>query len=73
MRRRVCSNLCLERFWGWTENTREQELDRIEMTKKIAQGKPLYGQSGQPEHMQQVAVSNSRHSQIFFSILPWYV
>jgi C-terminal of NADH-ubiquinone oxidoreductase 21 kDa subunit len=65
------SNDATERFWGWSENTREQELDRIEMTKKIAEGKPLYGTSDQPEHMQRVAVSNSRHSQLFFSIIPW--
>ncbi|KAG8834553.1 hypothetical protein FRC17_008387 [Serendipita sp. 399] len=61
-----------KRFWGWTENHREQELDRVEMTKKIAEGKPLYGESSQPEHMQNVAVSNSRHSQLFFAILPWF-
>jgi len=60
-----------ERLWGWSENAREQELDRIEMTKKIANGEPLYGTSNQTEHMQQVAVSNSRHSQLFFSVLPW--
>jgi len=61
-----------KRLWGWSENSREQELDRVEMTRKIAEGKPLYGHSGQPEHMQQVAVSNSRHSQLFFSVLPWF-
>ena len=43
------------------------------MTKKIAEGKPLYGSSPQPEHMQQVAAANSRHSQLWFAVLPWYV
>ncbi|KAG8760659.1 hypothetical protein FRC14_002340 [Serendipita sp. 396] len=61
-----------KRFWGWTENNREQKLDRVEMTKKIASGEALYGESPQPEHMQKVAVSNSRHSQLFFSVMPWF-
>lgn len=63
----------IERLWGWSENTREQEMAKVEIRKKIAEGKPIYGTSNQPEHMQQVAVSNSRHSQLFFSVIPWYV
>jgi len=42
------------------------------MTQKIAEGKPLYGTSSQPEHMQRVAVQNSRHSQLFFAVFPWF-
>lgn len=61
-----------KRFWGWSENKREQELDRVEMTRKIAEGKPLYGESPQPEHMQQIAAANSRHSQLWFAVLPWF-
>ena len=57
----------LVRFWGWTENKREDELDRKEMETRVAQGLPVYGRSDQPEWVQGAAYRNSAFSQLKFS------
>jgi hypothetical protein len=31
------------RFWGWSENAREEQLDFKELSARAAAGKPLYG------------------------------
>lgn len=54
------------RFWGWTENEREQEMDRQEMTERARQGLPLYGTSNEPEWVQGAAHRNSVFSQLKF-------
>ncbi|OLL22400.1 NADH-ubiquinone oxidoreductase 20 subunit [Neolecta irregularis DAH-3] len=60
------------RFWGWTENAREQEMDMREMTQRILDGKPLYGTSELSPHMQGVAARNSRYSVLMFTTIPWF-
>ncbi|KAJ3517748.1 hypothetical protein NLJ89_g300 [Agrocybe chaxingu] len=58
------------RFWGWTENKREQERDLAELSQRAAEGKPIYGHSNQPEWVQQAANRNSQWSQLKFSLFP---
>ncbi|KAG9047521.1 hypothetical protein FS837_002045, partial [Tulasnella sp. UAMH 9824] len=40
------------RFWGWTENSREQAKDFAELSKRAQEGKPLYGESDLDAHLQ---------------------
>ena len=65
--------LRLERFWGWSENTRECEKDFKELSQLAREGKPVWGHSDQPPHILQSAANNSRWSQLKFAALPWYV
>ncbi|KAJ3475699.1 hypothetical protein NLI96_g11666 [Meripilus lineatus] len=58
------------RFWGWSENKREEELDRQELTQRVQQGLPAYGKSDQPEWVQGAAHRNSVFSQLKFNIFP---
>ncbi|PCH44264.1 hypothetical protein WOLCODRAFT_26632 [Wolfiporia cocos MD-104 SS10] len=60
------------RFWGWSENKREEERDRAEMTERLRQGLPLYGETDQPEWVQGAAYRNSAFSQLKFSIVPMF-
>ena len=57
----------LVRFWGWSENKREEERDFAELSKLAREGKPLYGESPQPQWVQNAAYSNSAFSQLKFS------
>lgn len=59
------------RFYGFTENTREVEMDMQEMVGKVKQGEPLYGHSKVSEYIQGVAARNSRYSELFIHVLPW--
>jgi hypothetical protein len=52
------------RFWGWTENAREVEKDYAELSQRAREGKPLWGESDQPEWVQRAAHQNSLHSQL---------
>lgn len=54
------------RFWGWSENEREQALDLAELSERVRQGKPLYGHSDQPEWVKASAANNSTFSQLKF-------
>ncbi|GBE86364.1 NADH-ubiquinone oxidoreductase complex I, 21 kDa subunit-domain-containing protein [Sparassis latifolia] len=60
------------RFWGWSENKREEELDRVELTERAAKGLPLYGESNQPEWVQGAAYRNSAFSQLKFQAFPMF-
>ncbi|EIN06107.1 hypothetical protein PUNSTDRAFT_90899 [Punctularia strigosozonata HHB-11173 SS5] len=60
------------RFWGWTENKREEELDMKEMKQRLAEGKSLYGESDQPEWIQGIAARYSTFSQLKFQAFPWF-
>lgn len=60
------------RFWGWTENQREIDMDMREMVQKVKRKEPLYGESVLTPYMQGVAARNSRYSQIFFHVMPWF-
>jgi len=60
------------RFWGWSENKREEELDFAELSQRAKEGKPLYGESPQPEWVQNAAYSNSVFSQLKFAAFPWF-
>jgi len=61
-----------ERFYGKTENKREQEMDMREMVEKAKRGEPLYGESQLSDYMQGVAARNSRYSGVFLHMLPWF-
>jgi hypothetical protein len=61
------------RFWGWSENKREEERDFEELSQRAREGKPLYGESHQPEWVQGAAHRNSAWSALKFSILPMFV
>ncbi|KAG6897201.1 hypothetical protein C0992_003498 [Termitomyces sp. T32_za158] len=58
------------RFWGWSENTREEEMDRAELSQRLSEGKSLYGDSPQPPWVQAAAARNSQFSQLKFSAFP---
>ncbi|CCJ28693.1 unnamed protein product [Pneumocystis jirovecii] len=60
------------RLWGWRENIREIEMDKLEMQKKKAEDIPLYGKSRLSEDMQKIAAQNSKYSALKFSLFPWF-
>jgi hypothetical protein len=62
----------VDRFYGFTENSREVEMDMKEMVDKVKKGEPLYGSSGVSSYLQGVAARNSRYSQLFIHVLPWF-
>ncbi|KAJ5806958.1 hypothetical protein N7474_010550 [Penicillium riverlandense] len=66
------SPLSLERFYGFTENSREVERDMREMVDKVKKGQPLYGTSSVSSYLQGVAARNSRYSELFVHIIPWF-
>ncbi|KAK7056287.1 hypothetical protein VNI00_002840 [Paramarasmius palmivorus] len=61
-----------KRFWGWTENKREEEMDLAELTQRAKEGKPLYGESNQPDWVLGAAYRNSVFSQLKFSAFPMF-
>jgi hypothetical protein len=60
-----------ERFYGFTENTREVEMDTREMVDKVKKGEPLYGKSQMSSYLQGMAARNSRYSELFIHVVPW--
>lgn len=56
----------IERFWGWTENKREEERDFAELSQRAREGLPLYGESHQSLWVQGAAHRNSVYSQLKF-------
>lgn len=64
--------LQLDRFYGFTENTREVEMDMREMVDKVKKGEPLYGKSQLSEYLQGVAARNSRYTGLFAHVIPWF-
>jgi len=60
------------RFWGWSENKREEEKDLTELGQRAAQGRSLYGDSPQPEWVKASAHANSQFSQLKFSVFPMF-
>jgi hypothetical protein len=54
------------RFWGWTENAREEARDLAELSQRVREGKPLYPESSQPMWVQAAAHRNSQYSQLKF-------
>lgn len=60
------------RFYGMSENAREQEMDMREMVAKVKAGEPLYGASSVTPYMQGVAARNSRYTGVFMHIIPWF-
>ncbi|KAF8223776.1 NUXM, NADH-ubiquinone oxidoreductase subunit [Tricholoma matsutake] len=60
------------RFWGWSENKREEQMDFEELSLRVKEGKPLYGDSHQPAWVQGSAHRNSAYSQLKFSAFPMF-
>ncbi|KAG0749545.1 hypothetical protein G6F57_002075 [Rhizopus arrhizus] len=60
------------RFWGWTENEVEVAKDKAELSQLAKEGKPLYGESYMPEHIQDNSARVSRFSQLKFGAIPWF-
>lgn len=60
------------RFYGFTENSREVQMDMDEMVGKVKRGQPLYGESDLSPHMQGVAARQSRFSSLFSDVIPWF-
>ncbi|EEH19643.2 hypothetical protein PABG_01902 [Paracoccidioides brasiliensis Pb03] len=65
-------NTSCKRFYGFTENKREVDMDMREMVDKIKKGEPLYGESSLSPYMQGIAARNSRYSSLFIHIIPWF-
>ena len=47
-------------------------MDMREMVDKVKKGEPLYGVSELEEHHQHMAARNSRNSNLFLGIMPWF-
>ncbi|KAK2463647.1 hypothetical protein APHAL10511_004398 [Amanita phalloides] len=60
------------RLWGWSENKREELMDIEELSQRAKEGKPLYGESFQPQWVQGTAFRNSAYSQLKFSVFPMF-
>ncbi|MCJ1477210.1 hypothetical protein MMC13_005881 [Lambiella insularis] len=60
------------RFYGFSENKREADMDMREMVDKVKKGEPLYGKSTLSPHMQGVASRNSRYSGVWLHVIPWF-
>lgn len=60
------------RFYGFTENSREVEMDMREMVTKVKKGEPLYGHSTTTPYVQGMASRNSRYSGLFLHVIPWF-
>jgi hypothetical protein len=60
------------RFYGFTENRREVELDMKEMVTKVKKGEPLYGVSTTTPYIQGMASRNSRYTGIWLHVMPWF-
>jgi len=60
------------RFYGWTENKREVEMDMREMVDKVKKKQPLYGESQLTPYMQGMASRNSRYTGVWLHVLPWF-
>lgn len=58
------------RFYGFSENKREVEMDMREMVDKVKNNEPLYGKSSLSPYMQGVASRNSRYSGVWLHVLP---
>lgn len=67
----VYQRSCL-RFYGWTENNREVEMDMREMVDKVKKGEPLYGVSELTPYQQGMAARNSRYSSLLFHVVPFF-
>ncbi|KAJ7065204.1 NADH-ubiquinone oxidoreductase complex I, 21 kDa subunit-domain-containing protein [Mycena amicta] len=59
-----------KRFWGWTENAREERRDLEELSQRTREGTALYGESSQPEWVKAVAHRNSQYSLFKSSLFP---
>jgi len=62
----------INRFYGFSENRREIDMDMREMTDRVKRGLPLYGTSTLTEYMQGVASRQSRYSGVFLHVVPWF-
>lgn len=62
----------VDRFYGFTENSREVDMDMREMVDKAKAGEPLYGTSSVSPYLQGVAARNSRYTSLFVHVLPWF-
>ena len=62
----------LVRFYGFTENSREVDMDMREMVGKVKRGEPLYGESTMSPYMQGVSARNSRYSGLFLHVIPYW-
>lgn len=60
------------RFYGFSENAREVDMDMREMVGKVKRGESLYGESTLTPHMQGVAARQSRYSGLFSDVIPWF-
>lgn len=60
------------RFYGFSENQREREMDMREMVDKVKRNEPLYGKSTLSPYMQGVASRNSRYAGVWLHIIPWF-
>lgn len=56
---------------GLLENDAEVKRDQAELSKLAAAGRPIYGESDMPEHIQGVAARNSTWSQLKLGAMPW--
>lgn len=68
----TCVSLTV-RFMGLRENAPEAERDFAEMSARVREGKPVYGETELSDYMQAVAARNSTWSIMKFSTIPWYV
>ena len=68
----TASTTTLVRFYGFTENKREYDMDMREMVDKVKKGEPLYGRSDMSPYLQGVASRNSRYTGLWLHVIPWF-
>lgn len=72
MRKKRLMTMSPGRFYGFSENQREIDMDMREMVDRVKRKEPLYGRSSLTPYMQGVASRNSRYSGVFLHVLPWF-
>ncbi|KEQ92926.1 hypothetical protein AUEXF2481DRAFT_7289 [Aureobasidium subglaciale EXF-2481] len=68
----LCYSRSINRFYGFTENRREIDMDMREMVDRVKRGEELYGKSQLTEYMQGAASRQSRYSGIWIHMMPWF-
>ena len=62
----------IHRFYGFSENRREIDMDMREMTDRVKRGEPLYGVSTMTAYMQGAASRQSRYAGVWSHVMPWF-
>ncbi|GMM33243.1 hypothetical protein DASC09_005680 [Saccharomycopsis crataegensis] len=68
----IAYNRSTQRFWGWSENSRELAKYKAEIKSQLIKGEPAHGKSSLSPWLQDIANRNSQNSQVMLSVIPWF-